>query len=501
MNFQFAMDLVNCSFSHIPLQLCTLAALTPAEVGVCIVDENVEPVDLELEADVVAMTGIFSQRERLFQLADHFRARGKTVAIGGPITQDCRDECREHADVLFIGEAEYTWPRFCAEFAAGAHGSEYEQSEFVDMNDSPVPRFDLLKAERYSSGCVQATRGCPYRCEFCDVPTKHGARPRSKPVERVIQEVEALAALGFDSVFFVDDHFAGNRKYARSLLQALAKLLERLPTQMYFYTQVTLNIAKDEEFLQLMNAANFRRVFVGIETYDVEKLRAMDKTQNTEMDIDEAIRRLQSYNLTVWAGIILGLDGDDRDTFEAQYQFIMRTGIMPTLIGLLQAMPGAPLHDRVKREGRLRVLPSVVGSNALGSLLSQGSSNIAPRTLGLAPMMRHFSNFVRRVYEPEAYTERLLRGSAHAAHTAPSVIAALNWKNIKIIGRMLLWYLRNEDPRVRRLMGRVLWAGLLRRGRGLEELIYHLVIYKHLRTYYFETAEVTQAAALTFEPS
>lgn len=175
MNFQFAMDLVDCAFSHIPLPLCTLAALTPAGIDVFLVDETVEEVDLTLDAYVIAMTGIYCQRERLFELADAFRARGKTVVIGGPIAHDLTDACRAHADVVFLGEAEYTWPRFCADYRAGRFEREYRQEGFVDMEDSPVPRFDLLKASRYSSGCIQATRGCPFRCEFCDVPDKHGS--------------------------------------------------------------------------------------------------------------------------------------------------------------------------------------------------------------------------------------------------------------------------------------------------------------------------------------
>ena len=393
MNFQFAMDLVDCAFSHIPLGLCTLGALTPADIDVTLVDENVEAVDLDLDCDVVAMTGIYCQRERMFELADAFRARGKVVVLGGAITQDMYEECRAHADVLFLGEAEYTWPRFCQDFRAGKNEVEYTQAEFVDMRDSPVPRFELLKAKRYSSACVQATRGCPYRCEYCDVPQKQGNRPRSKPVDRVLEEVERLVALGFDSVFFVDDHFVGNRKYARELLTALGDLVKRLPIQVYFYAQTTLNVARDEEMLALFHAANFRRFFVGIETSNVAKLRAMDKTQNAELDIREAIARIQSYNITVWAGIILGLDDDNASAFEEQYRFITESGITPTLIGLLQAMPGAPLYERIKRERRLRVLPALVGSNPMGTL--RGAGHQQHRTSGVDDARAHGA--VRRV--------------------------------------------------------------------------------------------------------
>jgi radical SAM superfamily enzyme YgiQ (UPF0313 family) len=326
------------------------------------------------------------------------------------------------------------------------------------------------------------------------VPEKQGARPRSKPIAQVLEEVEQLVALGFDSIFFVDDHFVGNRKYARALLQELAALVPRLPLQVYFYTQTTLNIARDEELLALFHAANFRRFFVGIETSDVAQLVAMDKSQNTELDIREAIARIQSYNITVWAGIILGLDDDNEATFDAQYRFIAETGITPTLIGLLQAMPGAPLYERMKQEGRLRLLPAVVGSNALGTLEAQATTNIMPKRMNLPSLMSGFGGFVRRVFEPEAYGDRLLRSTARGRYAQPSVWAALNWKNAKIIARMVRWYVRDPDPKVRQLLARVLKAAAARRGEGLEELIYHLVIYKHLRTFYFQTAEMTERA-------
>lgn len=273
--------------------------------------------------------------------------------------------------------------------------------------------------------------------------------------------------------------------------------------QVYFYTQVTLNIAKDEEMLALFHAAGFRRFFIGIETADVVKLRAMEKVQNAEVDIPEAIARIQAHNITVWAGIILGLDGDDASTFDEQYRFIDETAITPTLIGILQAMPGAPLYDRIKREGRLRVLPSLVGSNSMGSLAAQGTTNIVPKDISLPSLMNGFGAFVRRVFAPDAYTDRLLRATARATREPPSVVGALNWKVTKIIGRTVQWYVRHSDPEVRRMLPRVLSAALRRRGAGLEELIYHLVIYKHLRAFYFETADVTEraASALTTPPS
>jgi hypothetical protein len=197
----------------------------------------------------------------------------------------------------------------------------------------------------------------------------------------------------------------------------------------------------------------------------------------------------------VWAGIILGLDGDDARVFDEQYAFIEESGITPTLIGLLQAMPGAPLYQRITGTGRLRVLPSIVGSNSMGTLASQGETNIMPKDISLPALMSGFGAFVRRVYEPRAYGDRLLRSTARGSRAHPSVLSALNTKNFRIIARMLHWYLTGADDESRRMLARVLAAAAARRGAGLEELIYHLVIYKHLRTFYFDAADVAQRAA------
>lgn len=495
MNFQFAMPLVGRAFSHIPLPLITIAALTPAGIEVELVDENVEAVDLDLVADVVAFTGIYCQRARLFELADAFRARGRKVAIGGAIVSDLPEACAEHADVLFFGEAEETWPRFCAALVSGAAATVYRAEGWADMSASPVPRYDLLKADRYSSGCVQATRGCPYRCEYCDVPDKQGRRPRSKSVGQVLEEVRRQVALGFDSIFFVDDHFAGNRRYAIELLTALAGLLGELSAPLYFYTQVTLNVARDEELLALFHAAGFRRFFMGIETPDPRKLRDLDKTHNVEIDMRAAIAKIQSYNITIWAGIILGLDGDDESSFDEQYRFIMDTGITPTLVGLLQAMPGAPLHERIVKEGRLRVLPTLVGSNAEGSLAAQATTNITPMKLTIPALLGGFSSFVRRVYAPRAYTDRLLLGHGLGRQAPASLRRALSWSNAAIVARTVRFYLLDGDPELRSMLLRVLGTAALRRGRNLEELLFHLAIYKHLRTFYFLAADEADRTA------
>lgn len=495
MNFAGAMDLVGCAFSHIPLPLATLAALTPRTHAVRILDENVEEVPLDLDADLVAFTGIWCQRDRLFELADGFRARGVRVAIGGPIAQDAEDECRQHADVLFVGEAEYTWPRYFSDCDAGRALAVYRQEEAVDMADSPMPRFDLLRVERYSSACVQATRGCPYRCEYCDVPRRYGTRPRSKPVERVVAEVQELARLGFDSIFFVDDHFAGNRKYARELLRALEALQRRLPAPLYFYTQLTLNVAADEELLDRFFAAGFRRFFIGIETPDPAKLRAMDKPQNLELDVRAAITRIQEHGITVWAGLMLGLDGDDERTADEMFRFVQETAITPTLIGLLQAMPRTPLFDRAVREERLLPVVGIVGSGAFGALDTQAVTNLMPRGIGVTALLDSFGSLVRRVFDADAYGTRVIAATSRARVRSPSLWRSLHRRNLATILRATRYFLFEADRDSRRLFFRIMKEIAVRRGIGGEELFYHLVIYKHLREFYSAAATHVAVAA------
>jgi len=496
MNFAHAMDLVGARFAHIPLGLATVAALTPAHVGVTIFDENVEDLPATtVRADVVAMTGIFCQRRRLFELADHFRACGVHVCLGGPIVSDAPEACRAHADTVFEGEAEHTWPRFLADLAAGRPAARYTQDATVDMADSPAPRLDLLRCERYSSACIQATRCCPYRCEFCDVPTKLGSRPRTKPIARVLDEVRAAVAHGFESAFFVDDMFIAHRAYAKALLQALAALLPTLPRPIYFYTQVTLNVAKDEELLALFRAARFKRFFIGVETSDVASLTAMAKRQNTELDIREAIARIHAHDIIVWGGLILGLDGDHAETFAAQRDFVRETGVVPTLIGLLQAMPGAPLWDRARREGRVRDLPDIVGSAAYGSVEAMPTSNLVHDTLTAPELLTRWATMVRDIYHPDAYGDALLVACGRASRQRLPPLSLMSARTARIVARTLAWYLRHPDAAVRRLPRRLLGAWASGRAGNLEELVFHLALYKHLSTFYAQAASACEAAA------
>ncbi len=486
-DFAGCRDITGKKYAHPPLSLPTVAALTPREHEVRITDENVATVDLGWKADVVGITGYHIQRERVFELADAFRARGAFVAIGGPMVEDGSvAECSEHADAVFQGEAEYTWPRFLSDLAAGNPRKTYVQKDFVAMADSPAPRFDLLDLASYSTTTIETSRGCPYTCEFCEIPGRLGARSRHKTVEQVMAEVRSLRALGADSIFFVDDHFIGDRAFTVLLLKELARFAREEAYGIYFTCQFTINLARDAELLGLLHAAHFRRVFVGIETPRKASLVSAHKKQNVAGDLLVNIRALQAHGITVWAGIIVGFDSDDAAIFEEQREFLQASGIPVAMIGLLQAIPGTPLHERKAREGRLREIPV---SGVRGTAESLLVSNILHSVLSDRVMAEGFQALVKSFYDYEPFGDRLI-ASLSARRAAPlPVKTKLGVEQFRMLARIAGYYLLTVDGARRRLFTRVMGA-VLRGGLDTEMAFMHLVVYKHLRGFYRHLASL-----------
>jgi radical SAM superfamily enzyme YgiQ (UPF0313 family) len=493
MNFLHCLDIVGVKYSHMPLSLPTLAAVTPPDIAVELVDENVDPVPFGSDADIIALSGSVPQRDRVFELADEFRKRGKLVALGGPITFDMPEQCKKHADVVFIGEGEYTWPAFLDDYRQGRHKALYHQQEWINMEDSPVPRFKLLKSGQYASGCIQVTRGCPCRCDFCDIPIKYGGAPRSKKIEQVLDEIRALSRLGNDSIFIVDDNFAGHRPYAKALLRAIAALLPTLPTRMYFYTQATLDVANDDELLELLQGARFLRLFIGIETGDKSRLRELNKRHQTEMDIKAACEKIRSYGITVWAGIMFGLEGDDVSSFDKQVEFILETNFIPVQVGLLQAVPGTPLYQRAVDAKRFVDLPSLYGLTALSEEDISKGTNLVPQNMKMEELERNFARVLRVMFSPEAFKVKMFQYIGSNTRSMMKSLPAINLKTVKILVRMFSYFLFRADPATRKMFFQVLGYLISHRLRHLDEAVFHLLAYKHIRTHYYKIAEICES--------
>jgi radical SAM superfamily enzyme YgiQ (UPF0313 family) len=336
-----------------PLGLATVAALCPPDWQVTIVDENVEPLPLEPDADLIGVCGMGVQSARQKQLLRYYRNAGYFTVAGGSYASLCPEEYAGVADAVVAGEAEYIWPRFCADFARGAAQPLYRETGNVSLADSPLPRFDLLKLERYATATLQLSRGCPYRCDFCDIIVMFGRRPRYKSTAQIERELDALRARGVRKVFFVDDNFIGNKAVAKEVLRFLADYQARHGRRMRFGTEASLNLADDEELMRLFRAAGFEWAFVGLETPDPQALLEANKTQNTKGDMLASVRRLYANGIDILAGFIIGFDRDTPATFELQRRFIVDSGIMVAMVGLLTALPKTPLFERLRKEGRL----------------------------------------------------------------------------------------------------------------------------------------------------
>ena len=377
-----------------------LAALTPDEHRMTIVDENVEPIDFDrlARADIVGLTGMSVQRHRMREILRELNARGVFTVVGGPWVTVQEDYFEGLADVIFVGEAETTWPQFLEEWARGRHQYRYEQLERTDMTQVPVPRYDLLKMKNYLFGSIQFSRGCPFQCEFCDIIVTFGRKPRLKTSAQVIAELEAMRKQHMFIAFIVDDNLIGNKVAVKPLLRDVAAWQAAHGYPFTFFTEASLNLAEDDELMELMIAVNIATVFIGIESPNEESLRETKKFQNVHKGgtMVDRVRKVQDSGLEVWCGMIVGFDHDDARIFKAQYEFLRETDIMHAMVGMLAAIPKTPLHARLKNEGRLD----------LADELAYGT-NVIPLGMTREELRDGYIGLMRDLYDADFYFERL----------------------------------------------------------------------------------------------
>jgi radical SAM superfamily enzyme YgiQ (UPF0313 family) len=389
-----------------PLNLATIAALTPAEHSVLIIDENVEEIDYErcAQADIVGVTGMAVQRERMREIITELKRRGIFTVLGGPWVTVSPEDLGDLVDVMFIGEAEETWPRFLAEWSEGRHQARYEQADKTDMSTARRPRWDLLRMDKYLYGSMQVSRGCPFTCEFCDIIVIFGRRPRLKTAEQVCAELDGLAAAGVHDAFIVDDNLIGNKKAIKPILREIIRWQEAHGYPLSFVTEASIDLAEDEEMMQLMLDANIDAVFVGIESPNEEALRETKKIQNlTDRSGTalEKIHRIQDAGLLVWGGTIVGFDHDDETVFDLHRDFIQQSRISQMIVQMLYAIPQTPLHKRLAAEGRLR------DSYLMSNWGSAAASNVVPLQLSQQALREGYLKLFRELYTPDAFFARM----------------------------------------------------------------------------------------------
>jgi radical SAM superfamily enzyme YgiQ (UPF0313 family) len=462
-----------------------LAALTPSEHTVTLMDENVEPIDWERceRADLVGITGMSVQRFRMKQILTELKRRGCFCIAGGPWVTVQEDYFGDLVDVIFVGEAEETWPRFLAEWRHGLHQLRYEQAEKTDMSTVPTPRFDLLKMKHYGFGSLQFSRGCPFQCEFCDIIVTFGRRPRIKTSKQVLAELDAIYESGTELVFIVDDNLIGNKKAIKAILRDVIDWQQRHNYSLSLFTEASIDLADDPELLALMVEANFIATFVGIESPSEESLREAKKYQNVRSggSLMEKVHRIQEAGMEVWCGMIMGFDHDAQDIFDRQIEFIQQARIAFSMSGMLSAIPKTPLHERLAAEGRLDLAD-----------VSEFGTNVVPLQMSREELLDGYLRVLNELYEPEAYFERTealflqpwfdigIKKTHYWVRTPRFIPQELSYafKGFALFFRLMS---RIRDPLLRREYRKRLWRFLkVHRRPGLVLFyIFHMAMHYH----------------------
>ena len=331
------------------------------------------------------------------------RGLGKRTMVGGPYASTEPEALLAFADHVVVGEPDEIFATIATGLETGLARRLYVIHEKPDLRQTPTPRFELLKLENYAFMAVQFSRGCPFQCEFCDIITIYGRKPRTKPPGQLLAELEALVELGWRKhVFIVDDNFIGNHKLALELAREMEPWQEARDYPLLFFTEASIDLAQRPELIEAMVKANFFFVFIGIESPSKESLKEARKLQNLRADPLECIRFIQSKGLWVTAGFIVGFDSDTEDIFEQQRDFIERAAIPWAMVGLLQAPPTTPLYDRMLKQGRL--------------LTEGATSNFSPPNfktiLPLPVLLKGFRETLNSLYSPAAFYDRAYRSLA-----------------------------------------------------------------------------------------
>ena len=437
--------------------LATLMALTPPGVSVeyVLCDENVSVLNWNTPCDLVAVTGSTIHALRIAEICKGFRNKGRPVALGGSYASIYKEECADLADHLFIGEAEYTWPKFLHEWSNGKAQRIYEQKSHVDLKDSPAPDWSLIHAKDYVNITVQTSRGCPHNCDFCDVVQYLGRDYRTKSVAQILGEVKAAHGIGSHSVFFSDDNFLGNKSFTRELLGGLIQWNTRQARPLTFSTQITVHVADDEALLKMFADARFSVLFLGVETVRKESLEEIHKHQNLSHDLRERIMRISRYGIVPFLGLVVGFDHDDISVFDELYRFIEDTSSPIACISLLNAPKNTRLFDRLKQEGRL------VGNDFSGEW--QLSTNIVPKQMSRQVLRQHYWRLFQKIYEPKRFDQRLKKWLEQVEYRSPLYVnKKSDLKQFAMMGTMLKYFIFSSDPHVRRLFFRNV-------GRSLKE--------------------------------
>ena len=400
-SFKHALKFVNKKASLPPLGLLTVASMLPESWERKLVDLNVSPLtskDLAW-ADMAFISAMAVQQESARKIIDLCNKAGLTVVAGGPLFTS-EPEAFPTVDHFVLNEAELTLELFLEDLKNGTLKKIYTSELFPDITRTPVPQWHLLDINKYVAMAVQFSRGCPYRCDFCNVTALFGHKIRTKTSAQIIEELDGIKRLGWrDSIFFVDDNFIAHKSYLKKdLLPRLIEWQKNNKSITKFFTECSINLADDPELMSMMVEAGFSQVFIGIETPDTKALEACGKEHNTSRDMLGNIKKIQQAGMEVQGGFIVGFDSDTPSIFQKQVEFIQKSGIVTAMVGILQALPGTRLYERMQKEGRL--LHNSSGDNA------DSNTNIIPK-MDLEILRKGYTDMMTQLYAPKQYYTRI----------------------------------------------------------------------------------------------
>lgn len=473
-----------------PQGILLVAAYMPRSWEVRFVDENIQPAtptDYQW-ADVVIVSGMHIQRPQINLINELAHRYGKLTALGGPSVSGC-PEYYPDFDILHLGELGDASDRMVEYFDHHRERPEqqirFETQERLPLSEFPIPAYHLLNLNQYFLANIQFSSGCPYRCEFCDIPELYGRSPRLKTPEQILAELDAMLAAGNPgAVYFVDDNFVGNRRAVMELLPHLIDWQKRHGYPVQFACEATLNMAQTPKLLEMMREAYFCTVFCGIETPETEALQAISKDQNLSMPILEAIKVLNSYGMEVVSGIIIGLDTDTPDTADRVVEFIRRSNIPMLTINLLHALPRTPLWRRLEQEDRLN--------------FTDGRESNVEFLMPYDQVVGMWRRCVSTAYEPEFLYQRFAHNILHTYPNRikpPNSPARVSKENI----RKGLKLMRNILLRVgvfssyRRTFWKMAWPAL--KTGEIERLIHVGLVSHHLIKFTQECAAGQESAS------